>query len=92
MADQALEAAKLGSTLIRARALLLRARAIAADGAPLPHVKRAFEGAIAAHKDESPRERARAHQFYADVLNERKQADAAFAEARKALELIGPKI
>lgn len=77
---------------VRARALLLRARALATSEAPVAQVKKAFDEAIAAHRDMNPRERARAHQYYADVLSERKQAAEAFAEARKALELVGPKI
>lgn len=77
---------------LRSRALLLRARAIAAGDAALAQVKRAFDEAIAAHEHEPARERARAHQAYADVLAERKQPQDAFTEARKALELVGPKI
>ncbi len=92
LADKAVEAARDGTPRIRARALLIRARAIAAAGSPLPDVRHAFEEAIAAHKGESLREQARAHQAFADVLNDRKQPQEAFAEARKALELVGPKI
>ncbi len=92
LVDEAIAAAKTGSTRIRARALLLRARAITAGDAPLAEVRKAFEEAIAAHKDESPRERARAHQHYADALEARKQTADAYVEARKALELVGPKI
>jgi tetratricopeptide (TPR) repeat protein len=92
LAQQAIEAARDGTSRIRSRALLLSARALAADGAKLPEVRRAFEEAIAAHKDESPRERARAHQTYADVLSERKQSEEAYAQARTALDLVGPKI
>ncbi len=78
--------------VLRARALLLRARALSTTDASLPQVKKAFDEAIAAHKTETAREQARAHQFYADVLSERKQAAEAYAEARKALDLVGPKI
>jgi tetratricopeptide (TPR) repeat protein/DNA-binding XRE family transcriptional regulator len=91
MAETALKTDGAPSRL-RARALLLRAKAVATSDAALPQVKRAFEEAIDAHKDELPRERARAHQAYADALDKRKQPQDAFAEARKALELIGPKI
>lgn len=80
------------SPRLRGRALLLRARAFAASDAALPQVRKAFEDAIAAHTTETAREQARAHQFYADALSERKQAAEAYAEARKALELVGPKI
>ncbi len=80
------------SPTLRARALLLYARALAAGDASLALVRRAFEDAVAAHKSESAREQARAHQYYADALSERKQSAEAFAEARKALELVGPKI
>lgn len=92
LADEAIAASRGASTLIRARSLLLRARAIAAGGGSLSEVRKAFEEATGAHKDESRREQARAHQFYAEVLNERHQSADAFAEARKALELVGPKI
>lgn len=77
---------------LKARALLLRAKAIAAGEAPVAQIRRAFDEAIAAHKDENPRERARAHQTYADALAARSQDKDAFAQARKALELVGPKI
>ncbi len=92
IAEEAISAARQGSARIRARALLLRARAVAVSSAPLADVKHAFDEAIAAHKGETPREQARAHQVFADVLNDRKQPQEAFAEARKALELVGPKI
>jgi len=74
---------------LKSRALLLRARAISAGGGTLAEVRRAFDEAIAAHKSESPREQARAHQAYADALAERKQPADAYAEARKASELAG---
>lgn len=77
---------------LRARALLLRARAIASAGGSLAEIRRAFEEAIAAHKSESPREQARAHQAYADALAEKKQPADAYAEARKASELAGVRI
>ncbi|MGH2379375.1 MAG: hypothetical protein ACRDGT_13005, partial [Candidatus Limnocylindria bacterium] len=77
---------------LKARALLLRAKAIAASDAPVTQIRRAFDEAIEAHKDENPRERARAHQTYADALAARSQDKDAFAQARKALELVGPKI
>ena len=77
---------------LRARALLMRAKAIAAGDAPVAQVRRAFDEAIAAHASETPRERARAHQIYADALAARKQDKDAFTQARKALELVGPKI
>lgn len=77
---------------LRSRALLLRAKAIAASEAPVAQIKKAFEEAIAAHKDENQREQARAHQTYADALAARNQDKEAFAQARKALELVGPKI
>jgi tetratricopeptide (TPR) repeat protein len=77
---------------LKSRAMLLRAKAIAASDAPLAQVKKAFDEAVAAHEKENARERARAHQAYADVLAARKQDREAFAEARKALELVGPKI
>lgn len=77
---------------LRARALLLRARALAALGVPLAELRRAFEEAIAAHKGEGPREQARAHQAYAEALAERKQLSDAYAEARKASELAGVRI
>ena len=92
LAEQAAAAAKDAGPRIRARSLLLRARAMAAAGASLPEVKRAFDEAVIAHKEENPQERARAHQFYADVLEERHQTAEAYAEARKALELVGPRI
>ena len=92
LAEQAASAAGGSAPRIKARSLLLRARAMAASGASLPEVKKAFEEAVAAHKGENPREKARAHQFYADVLSERHQTADAFSEARKALELVGPKI
>lgn len=91
LADEAAKADQ-GSPRLRGRALLLRARTLAAGDASVSQVRKAFDEAIAAHKGESPREQARAHQFYADVLAERKQPADAFAEARKALELVGPKI
>lgn len=77
---------------LKSRALLLRAKAIAAGDAPVAQVKKAFEEAIAAHKDENAREQARAHQAYADALSTRNQDKDAYAQARKALELVGPKI
>ena len=55
-------------------------------------MRKAFEEAIAAHKDENAREQARAYQAYADALAARNQDKEAFAQARKALELVGPKI
>ena len=78
--------------MLRARALLLRAKAIAASDLPIAQIKKAFEEAIAAHKDENQREQARAHQAYADALAARNQDKDAFAQARKALDLVGPKI
>jgi tetratricopeptide (TPR) repeat protein len=92
LAEQAAATAREGVPRIRARSLLLRARAIAAGGGALPEVRRAFDEAVAAHKDENPQERARAHQHYADVLDERHQTADALAEARKALGLVGPRI
>lgn len=86
------EAASEDGPRLRARALLLRARAIAAGDAPVAQVRKAFEEAIAAHKDENVREQARAHQAYADALAARNQDKDAYAQARKALELVGPKI
>jgi hypothetical protein len=77
---------------LKARALLLRARATASAGGSLAEVRRTFEEAIAAHKGESPREQARAHQAYADALADRKQPADAYAEARKASELAGIRI
>lgn len=77
---------------LKARALLLRARAVASAGGSLPEVRRAFEEAIDAHKTESAREQARAHQAYAEALAERKQPADAYAEARKASELAGVRI
>jgi tetratricopeptide (TPR) repeat protein len=77
---------------LKARALLLRARAIASAGGSLAEVRRAFEEAIALHKGENAREQARAHQAYADALADRKQAADAYAEARKASELAGVRI
>ncbi|MEX2047281.1 MAG: helix-turn-helix transcriptional regulator, partial [Chloroflexota bacterium] len=77
---------------LRSRAMLLRAKAIAAGDAPVSQVRKAFEEALLAHKDENAREQARAHQAYADSLSTRNQDKDAYAQARKALELIGPKI
>lgn len=76
---------------LKSRAMLLRAKAIAAGDAPVSQVRKAFDEAIAAHKDENQREQARAHQAYADALSTRNQDKDAFAQARKALELVGPK-
>lgn len=81
-----------GQTRLRARALLLRARALSASGAPVAEMKRAFEEALAAHRDESPRERARAHQVYADALAAKKQPAEAYEHSRKAAELAGVRI
>jgi tetratricopeptide (TPR) repeat protein len=92
LADEAVAASRGGTSRIRARSLLLRARAIAAGGGSIGEVRKAFDEAVAAHKEETPRERSRAHQYYAEVLNERHQAADAFAEQRKALDLVGPKI
>jgi len=86
------EAASNDGPRLRARALLLRAKAIAATDAPVAQVRRAFEEAIASHTDENIREQARAHQTYADALSARKLDKDAFAQARKALDLVGPKI
>jgi len=77
---------------LRARALLLKARAIASAGGSVAEMRKAFDEAIAAHKDEGPREQARAHQSYADALADRKQPADAYAEARKASELAGIRI
>lgn len=94
--DQARELAEkavdMDGPRLRARALMLRARAISAGGGTPAEVRRAFDEAIAAHKGEGPREQARAHQAYADALAERKQPADAYAEARKALELAGLRI
>lgn len=90
LADEA-AATEPPSPRLRARALLLRARAVAAGDAPLAQVKKAFEEATVAHKAESPREQARAHEAYADALAERNETAEAFAEARAALHLVGPK-
>lgn len=90
--DLAEAAADADGPRLRSRALLLRAKAIAAGDAPVSQVQKAFEAAIAAHKDENPREQARAHQAYADALAARNQDKDAYAQARKALELVGPKI
>jgi tetratricopeptide (TPR) repeat protein len=83
------EAGRGADGRLRARAFLLRARAIASSEAPLPEVRRAFDEAVSAHSSENPRERARAHQFYADALAARDQGMNAFAQARKALDLVG---
>jgi tetratricopeptide (TPR) repeat protein len=85
-------AATKGNSRLRARALLLRARAIASAGGSLAEMRRAFEEAIAAHKGENAREQARAHQAYADALADRKQAADAYAEARRASELAGVRV
>jgi tetratricopeptide (TPR) repeat protein len=90
--DLAEAAASGKNTRLRSRALLLVARAMDSAGGSLAEVRRAFEEAIAAHKDESPREQARAHQAYADALAGRKQPADAYAEARKASELAGIRI
>jgi tetratricopeptide (TPR) repeat protein len=91
--DLAEKAARDGATgRLRARSLLLRAQAMASGGASLPEVKRAFGEALGAARDENPSELARGHRIYADVLEERHQTAEAYAEARKALELVGPKI
>ncbi|MBI2983997.1 MAG: hypothetical protein HYY42_07480, partial [Chloroflexi bacterium] len=90
LAETAADAKVVG--WLRGRALLLRARAIASAGGSLAEVRRAFDEAIAAHKTESAREQARAHQAYADALAERNQAADAYAEARKASELAGIRI
>jgi len=94
--DQAREfaekAASMDGQRLKARALLLRARAIASAGGSVAEMRKAFDEAIAAHKDESPREQARAHQSYADALADRKQPADAYAEARKASELAGVRI
>lgn len=75
---------------LRAAALLIRARAIAAaTDAPPARVRRAFEDAIAAHHSEPPRVRARAHQLYAEALAARKLPVEAYEQARKGLELAG---
>ena len=71
---------------------MVSARAIAAAGGSVAEMRRAFDEAIAAHKDESPREQARAHQSYADALADRKLSADAYAEARKASELAGIRI
>ncbi len=96
-ADEARELAErsieMDGPRLKARALLLRARAISAGGGSLPEMRRAFEEAIEAHnKGEGAREQARAHQAYADALAERKQAADAYAEARKASELAGVRV
>lgn len=88
---EAAASAKLTSRL-RSRALLLKARAIASAGGSLAEVRRAFDEAIAAHKDESPREQARAHQAYADALAEKKQPADAYVQASKAAELAGVRV
>ena len=90
--DLAEAAADADGPRLKSRALLLRAKAIAASDAPVSQVRKAFEEAIAAHKDENAREQARAHQAYADALAARNQDKDAFMQARKALELIGPRI
>lgn len=77
---------------LKARALLLRARALAASGAPVAEMKRAFDEALAAHRDQSPRERARAHQVYADALAAKKQPAEAYEHSRQAAELAGVRI
>lgn len=91
LADAAAKAEAAPAT-VRARALLLRARTLAASDAPVAQVRKSFDDTLAAYRGMSARERARAHQYYADALSERKLAADAFAEARKALELVGPKI
>ena len=90
--DLAEAAADADGPRLKSRALLLRAKAIAAIDAPVSQVRKAFEEAIAAHKDENAREQARAHQAYADALAARNQDRDAFTQARRALELVGPKI
>ena len=82
-------AAKTTDSRLRARALLLVARAMDSAGGSLADVRRAFDNAIAAHKAENAREQARAHQAYADALAGRKQPADAYTEARKASELAG---
>lgn len=75
---------------LRARALLLRAKATAAAGTDLSEVRGAFEAAIQAHGTEPPGERARAHRAYADALAARNQHQEALAQARAALSLVAP--
>lgn len=91
LAEQA-AGSDVSSPRLRARALLLRARALGSAGAPLAQVKKAFDEAIAAHKGESAREQARAHEAYSDALAARKQAAEALEEAKEALQLVGPRI
>lgn len=74
---------------VRPRALLLRARAIAASGGAVTEIRQAFEGAIEAHELEPPRARARAHQFYSEALSRLGLSSEAYEQARSALELIG---
>ena len=90
--DLAAAAADMDGPRLRSRALLLKARAIAAVGGPLAEMRRAFEEAIAAHRDEPAREQARAHQAYAEALAARKQTADAYAEASKASQLAGVRI
>ncbi len=77
---------------LRARAALLLAQATASARQPLDDVRSAFQDAIAAHKNESAHEQARAHLAYSDALSERKQTGEALVEARKASELAGVRI
>lgn len=81
-------AAADGSARMRSRALLVRARAIAASGVPAADVRRAFEEAIEAHRTESVRARAKVHEAFAEALAERGEPTSAYAEAREALSLV----
>ena len=78
------------SGFARANAMLIRAQALAASGAPLPKVRAAYEQAIVANAREPHARRAQVHESYADALAARGQSTPAFQQSKKALTLGRP--
>lgn len=76
--------------LCRAQVLLVKAQALAKQGAPFGKVKAAYEAAIDAHKGQPARLRAKAHEAYAEALAARGQVKDAYAQSRLALAATRP--
>jgi len=76
-----------GRQALRAAATLIVAQAAAAGRAPLRKTLALFEQAIDAHDGQPPRQIARVHEIYGDVLAKAGRAKEAYEHARKARAL-----
>jgi tetratricopeptide (TPR) repeat protein len=80
------------SPATRGQALLVQARALANRRAPLRAIGERIAKAAAALAAEPPMQRAEAHDLLATVLADRGDWKSAYAESRKAFELLQPRL